>query len=146
MLEVPPLRERPEDIARLAREVLGRLTRDMHRSGAELTSDALAALAEHSWPGNLRELRNVLERALLLSPQNDITRAYLRFEGAAPRTGEAAVYPTSSTLRDVEIRHIMQVLGEERGKVPAAAERLGVPKSSLYQKIKTYQIDPSDFR
>jgi transcriptional regulator with PAS, ATPase and Fis domain len=145
-LEMPSLRERQDDIPLLAHEVLGRLAGDMHRSGVRLTDEAMRRLKDHAWPGNLRELRNVLERSLLLSQRDEIAPSHLLLEGAPVRSNDATMYPTSLTLQDLEIRHITAVLEEERGKVPAAAQRLDVPKSSLYQKLKTYQIDPTSFR
>jgi len=87
----------------------------------------------------------VLERALLLSDGSTLTAADLRFEGtsATPLPSAVAGQPT---LQELEVQYIQQVLAEVGGKVPAAAERLGVPKSSLYQKLKTYGIDASRFR
>jgi DNA-binding NtrC family response regulator len=142
-LAVPPLRERVEDIAPLARALLQCLGGDLGRPDATLDASAERALAAYSWPGNVRELRNVLERALLLAEGGALTARDLRFEGGPARPAST---DSSLTLRDAEIQHIELVLRELRGQVPAAATRLGVPKSSLYQKLKTYGIDASKFR
>jgi DNA-binding NtrC family response regulator len=138
-LRVPPLRERAEDILFLAREILGRLASDLGRRGVALEPDAEGALGGYSWPGNIRELRNVLERALLLGDATRIRAADLPFEAPA---AEAARSEDVSrlTLKEMERRHIERVLKEERGRVEAAARRLGIPRSSLYQKIKLYGI------
>jgi DNA-binding NtrC family response regulator len=142
-LHVPPLRERGEDILRLADDLLARLGADLGRASRRLGDAAREALLAYPWPGNVRELRNVLERAVLLSDNDVLDRRDLRFESAdAPARGPSL----DVTLRDLEVEHIKRVLEAERGRIPAAAERLGVPKSSLYQKLKTYGIDPATFR
>jgi DNA-binding NtrC family response regulator len=150
-LTVPPLRERPEDVPLLAKSLLDSLAADRGRQRA-LTPAAERALAAYPWPGNIRELRNVLERALLLAEGEAIDAADLRFDrGAADAgsdggagTGADAGEPWRLTLEEVERRHIERVLRQERRNVARAAETLGVPKSSLYQKLKRYGIDLSE--
>jgi DNA-binding NtrC family response regulator len=142
-LTVPPLRERGEDILRLANDLLERLASDLGRSGVSLGDGAIKAMLAYPWPGNVRELRNALERALLLCDGAKLEARDLRFEAPGSEPAPAGL---DVTLRDLEIEHIKRVLAAERGKIPATAERLGVPKSSLYQKLKTYGIDPAAFR
>src|SRR4029453_11109298 len=98
-----------------------------------LSAEALEALKDYAWPGNIRELRNVLERAVLLCGGRALGRADLRFEA---RAAPDPVVDTTLTLSEMEGRHIERVLEEERGRVEVAAQRLGIPRSSLYQKIK----------
>ncbi len=136
-LRVPPLRERPEDVPLIARALLRRLVADCGRAPVELTSAAASALAAHAWPGNVRELRNVLERALLATDQRELDRGALRFDSASP---SAAADDAGLTLAELEQRHIARVLREERGRVEAAALRLDVPRSTLYEKIRRYGI------
>ena len=101
------------------------------------------ALQSYSWPGNVRELRNVIERAVLLSEQKTLGLKDLHFDG---RAGARANYANSNlTLSEVERQHIEQVLGEEKGSVERAAKRLGVPRSSLYEKLKRHRITVSRF-
>ena len=141
---MPPLRDRCDDILTLADALLTGLASDLGRGPTRLGPEAQDALTGYSWPGNVRELRNVLERALLLSDGGTLTDRDMHFEatGAAGfDTPRAAL-----TLRELEIQHIEIVLREEGGRVQKAAERLGIPKSSLYQKLKTYDVDPSRFR
>jgi DNA-binding NtrC family response regulator len=142
-LTVPPLRERGEDVLRVAREVLDRLASDLGRGPVALSDSAQKALLSHAWPGNVRELRNVLERGLLLSDGEVLSARDLRFDSADTGHEPANL---NLTLQEVEVQHIRRVLEAERGRIPTAAERLGVPKSSLYQKLKTYGIDPATFR
>ncbi len=136
-LTVPPLRERIEDLPVLAEHLLARIAIDLGRH-IELTADAQAALAAHTWPGNIRELRNVLERAVLLNRSDVLTAENLRFEAVGSM---APANESGLTLMDVERRHIARALAEENGQVARAAKRLGIPKSSLYQKIKKYGIE-----
>jgi DNA-binding NtrC family response regulator len=142
-LAVPPLRERREDIAPLALRLLEQLGRDLGRPGARLGPEALAALRAYSWPGNVRELRNVLERAALRAEGGEIRPTDFRF---APILAESAAQADGQTLGDFEKLQIERVLREERGRVVAAARRLGVPRSTLYQKIKEHQLDLSSFQ
>ena len=137
-LMVPSLAQRPEDIPILAEHLLRSLGPDLGRGQIELTLDAVKALQSYGWPGNIRELRNVLERALLLSDQSVLRAADLRFES----NGASDIWTESSdmTLLEFEQRLIERVINEEHGRVEQAARRLAIPKSSLYQKIKKYGI------
>jgi DNA-binding NtrC family response regulator len=140
-LVAPALRERVEDIPVLARHLLTKCAADLGRNDLELSPDAERALQTYSWPGNIRELRNVLERASLLSERRTLRATDLRFDDAANR--EAPAYDSQLTLLELERRHIELVLAEEHGQVERAAKRLGIPRSSLYQKIKKFQITSS---
>ncbi len=146
VLRVPPLRERREDIPTLAAEMAGRLSADRGRKPVALSADAVRALQAYAWPGNVRELRNVLERAVLLSGNDTLQPVDLHFDApaaAAARTPLAVAFDGNVTLLEVERRHIETVLREVGGKVADAATRLGVPRSTLYQKIKTLGIEVS---
>jgi DNA-binding NtrC family response regulator len=142
-LAVPPLRERREDIAPLALRLLDPLGRDLGRPGARLGPEALEALRAYSWPGNVRELRNVLERAVLRAEGGEIRPTDFRF---VPILAGPTSPPCGQTLGDLEKLQIERVLREERGRVVAAAQRLGVPRSTLYQKIKEHQLKLSRFQ
>lgn len=138
-LTVPALRDRPEDIPLLARRLLEQLGQDVGRPTIELTGPAVAALTAYRWPGNIRELRNVLERAVLLHDRQSLGREHLLFD-VGLETGSGGAPGTHLTLKDLEREHIERVLTEEKGKVEQAARRLGIPRSSLYQKLKQFQI------
>jgi len=137
-LVVPALRERAEDILAIAAELLAR-TAIRRGTVPELTPAAEHALREYSWPGNIRELRNVLERAVLLDADGRIDREDLRFgPSTAPITSDSDL-----TLSELERQHIERVLRAEQGRVDRAAQRLGLPRSSLYAKLKRYGLDAS---
>jgi DNA-binding NtrC family response regulator len=140
-LSFPPLRERIEDIPTVAQYLLNKVSVDLGRGELILDEDCIKALQAYSWPGNIRELRNVIERAVLLSDQRSITIKDLHFDGHA--SVGAPLLDTRLTLLELEKQHIERVLQEEQGKVEKAAKRLGIPRSSLYQKIKKHQIGPS---
>ena len=132
-LVVPPLRERAEDIPLLARRLLIGLARDLGHPRAELTPDAEQRLMRYTWPGNLRELRNVLERALLHSRDGSL-------DLMLPEDRSASSAPSlSGTLEDVERQYIEQVMREEDGNADRAAARLGISRSAVYYKLRKYK-------
>ncbi len=133
-LDLPPLRERRQDIPPLARHLLeGPLARRLP-SALHLSPGAEQTLGDYPWPGNIRELANVLERATLLVQGDTIDVADLRFDtGAAHAAGSAE---PDMTLADLETHHIERVLSEENGSVERAAKRLGISRSNLYQRLK----------
>ena len=137
-LAFPALRDRSEDIPTLAQYLLDKVAVDLGRGELRLDESSIHALKVYSWPGNIRELRNVIERAVLLSEHKSITLKDLHFDGHA-QVGTPFL-DTRLTLLELEKQHIERVLNEERGRVEKAAKRLGIPRSSLYQKIKKHQI------
>ena len=140
-LSFPALRERTEDIPTMAQYLLDKVSADLGRGELRLDENSIQALKAYSWPGNIRELRNVIERAVLLSDQKTITINDLHFDG---HTQVGSPFLNSRlTLLEMEKQHIERVLQEERGRVEKAAKRLGIPRSSLYQKIKKHQITMS---
>jgi DNA-binding NtrC family response regulator len=143
-LTVPALRERLEDIPVLARRFLDGFAREGGRPQIDLSPSAEAALREYAWPGNIRELRNVLERAVLLAGDGQLDRRDLQFN-PVPDGESGAALPGNLTLQEVERRYIEQVLKEEHGRVESAARRLGIPRSSLYNKLKRWNLNLSRF-
>jgi len=101
----------------------------------------MQALQSYSWPGNIRELRNVLERAALLCRGGVILARDLNFQlNESPRTPAGVVPGGDLTIEELERRHIALVLQRANGKVDKAAGKLGIPRSTLYAKIKQYNI------
>ena len=142
-LHVAPLRERRDDIPLLAATILTALARDIPPTERTLTSGAIQALQDYPWPGNLRELRNVLEHAVLLTSAATIDADALglrRAVSSLPPPAAAAAAGGDHTLKALEIQEIVRALQTEGGHVGRAARRLGVPRSSLYQKIRKFGI------
>jgi DNA-binding NtrC family response regulator len=137
-LYFPPLRKRIDDIPVVAQYLLDKVSADLGRGQILLDEDCVKALQAYVWPGNVRELRNVIERAVLLSEGKSICFKDLNFDGHA-NVGMPTL-DSRLTLLQLEKQHIQRVLDEERGRVEKAANRLGIPRSSLYQKIKKHQI------
>jgi DNA-binding NtrC family response regulator len=140
-LVVPPLRERKEDMPFLANAILRRIVGEAGHDATKLTPAAMRLLVDYPWPGNVRELRNALERAVLLAEGGEIGERELAF--LRPATAQAGATDTSLTLEQLERSYIARVLDEEKGRVEEAAKRLGVPRSSLYAKLRRFGIVPS---
>jgi len=139
-IEIPPLRERKDDIAVLTRQFLEQLS-SRRDTELKLTAAAEAALQEYDWPGNVRELQNVLERAATFAKRDTLDRKDIVFVGhRAPRRAAAATGATASlagrALADVEKQAIEQTLEQCGGNRAKAARVLGVSEKTIYNKIK----------
>jgi DNA-binding NtrC family response regulator len=138
-LSVPPLRKRVEDIPILAVKLLDRVSIDLGVQRPEISDEAMRYLQAYQWPGNVRELRNILERAVLLGDQKLLNPRDLHFD---VRTDPELLDDASiTTLEQVEKTYITRALRILGGQVPEVAKRLGVPRSSLYHKIKQHGIN-----
>lgn len=137
-IRVPPLRDRPEDIERLAIHFSRRMAASLHRE-VFLGEAALSALVRYPWPGNVRELRNVVERSVVLRDQGEILPEDL---GLEPSTGASASTspdrPQGVTLEEVEKGHVLGVLEECGGNRSEAARVLGIARSTLLRKLERW--------
>jgi two-component system, NtrC family, response regulator AlgB len=134
---VPPLRERPEDIGRLARGFLTFFARAAGRRPLELAPATLAALLAYEWPGNVRELRNAMERAVILWPAEIVTPEALP-ERIAARASARPQLGGDVTLEEIEREHILQVVSRTE-TLDDAARILGIDASTLWRKRKKYE-------
>jgi len=141
----PPLRERRDDIPHLVRHFTQKFARRMNRPGLSIPATTMEALSTYRWPGNIRELENFIERAVILS-RGSVLAAPLAELGAA----NAAAEPTPSTLEDAERKHIHRALEEANwfiGGPSGAAARLGLKRTTLQSKMARLGIDrPSRLR
>jgi two-component system response regulator PilR (NtrC family) len=141
-LRVPSLRERLEDVPELADSVLRRLSRRMKIAQPTLADDALAALSSYAFPGNVRELENILERAITLSTSGEVRAADIQLR---PTPGAAAGAPNGnalgSHLEDVERDAILKALEQTRYNKTAAAKVLGMSFRALRYRIKKLGIE-----
>jgi DNA-binding NtrC family response regulator len=142
-LHLPPLRDRPEDVAVLAEFFLRRFAEQRGREAAVLEPEALAVLQAYDWPGNVRELENAMERAAVLTQDGVIG-----VESLPPRITERPSEPLVSqglppnpTLEIVERAYIHWVLHSENGNKTRAAEVLGIDPSTLYRKLQRYGVE-----
>ena len=139
-VRLPPLRDRLEDLPILVENLLGRLSVELGKPLKGVSGDAMALMLAHAWPGNIRELRNVLERGAVIAKSPVIGVAELGL-AAPPRAAPTLVL---SSLDEVEKRHIAFVLEQFEGKVAPAARVLGIDRATLYNKIKKYGLRRDD--
>ena len=135
-LRIPPLRERREDVDALIDAFLPAIAAETGRPGLELAAEARRDLTHYPWPGNIRELRNVLVRGTLLAQGTAIERSDLLFDSAVPAALDAGML----TLEELERQHIERVLHEEHGHVERTALRLGISRSNLYEIIRRERL------
>jgi NtrC-family two-component system response regulator AlgB len=135
-LQLPPLRERPEDILRLARRFLTFYARSARRQTPELSSAAEVALTSYTWPGNIRELRNTVERAVILWPAKVIEpQAFPAHISARVKSAEVPRVGGNFSLEEIEREHIIRVVGSSP-TLEDAAVILGIDGSTLWRKRK----------
>jgi DNA-binding NtrC family response regulator len=142
-ISMPPLRERLDDIPDLVEHLLARRSKQRADTIPGISPEVFDALSQHHWPGNIRELANVVEHAAILAGGATILPEHLpqQFRSPtrrAPVTGADAGTPT---LRDIEMEHIVAVLERHQGNKPAAARELGISLKTLYNKL--HQLQPS---
>jgi DNA-binding NtrC family response regulator len=135
-IALPALRERKEDIVPLAQMFLERFAEKYHRPLTGIASEAAAMLTEGRWSGNIRELQNCIEKAVILSDGNELTAKDIQLEQAAK--------PVGTTIKAVseaeEERMIRQAMDRTNGNISAAAKMLGVSRPTLYAKMKKYGL------
>jgi DNA-binding NtrC family response regulator len=136
-LNLPPLRERTRDIETLAKVFLAHSAKRQGTGLKRLDPEARGLLLRHSWPGNIRELKNTLERAAIMSEGDTIGAADLGVRLQAAPTAAAPIVP----LAEVERTHIQKVLNHCGGNKKIAAELLGIDRSTLYAKLRTYAMN-----
>ncbi|XXT23229.1 sigma 54-interacting transcriptional regulator [Sorangium sp. So ce429] len=136
-LRIPPLRARTTEILPLAELFAARLSRRLERPAPRLAPEATAALLAHTWPGNIRELRHVIERAVVMSKGGPILASHLMLE--APRV-HAEVAGIRGDVRSFERDRIVAALDQTRQNQTRAAELLGVSRRTLTNKLNAYGI------
>lgn len=151
-LDVPPLRERPDDIPLLVRHFLKEFSNEYGQKPKTIQDEALALFVRYSWPGNVRELRNIIERLIIMTPGPVLGVADVPkpISNAEPdERASAALSPetsfTFSTLKDAraafEREFIIRKLKEHNGNVSKTADAIGMERSNLHRKIKAYGIE-----
>jgi NtrC-family two-component system response regulator AlgB len=136
-VELPPLRQRPEDVLPLARRLLASFARQAGKVLTGFTPEAEAALRRHAWPGNVRELRNAVERGVILAPGPEVGVADLPAGVGQPAAAKIEI-GGAVTLEALEVEHIRRVLART-ASLDEAAGILGIDPSTLYRKRKLYR-------
>jgi len=153
-LELPPLRERPEDIPALSQRFLERVTTRLGLEKRQLGDAALARLVRHRWPGNVRELANVIEQAAVLAPAPVIEEADLKL-GGEPGSADGAAHPDPAGLSFADAKrsaverfergYLLEALRRSGGNISRAAEAMGMVRQSLQQKIRELGLRDEDW-
>lgn len=136
-LEIPPLRQRVEDILPLARQFVNRFSRQYHKQPLTLTDEACEKLTKHPWCGNIRELEHAIEKAVIIC--DDTTLSADDFQLPRPSAPEAEL-PQISTLEEMERQMISRTLRKCEGNLSAVAASLGISRQTLYNKMKRYGL------
>lgn len=134
-VEIPPLRERKEDIVPLAKRFISRFCKQYDKRLLTLSPEACKKLTEHPWYGNIRELEHAIEKAVIICDGNEIAAAL--FQLAQPKEVKESV---ASTLEEMEIKMIRQTLDKCEGNLSAVASQLGITRQTLYNKMKKFGI------
>ena len=137
-VHIPPLRERKEDIPLLVEHFLDRFNIEMGKAVDGLAESAMRLLMDYGWPGNARELRNVIERAMVVSKGKILLDADLSLPQASGVSG--AQDSRSKSLSEMEKEHIRQVLAANRWNIVRSAQVLGIDRVTLYNKIRKYEL------
>jgi formate hydrogenlyase transcriptional activator len=139
-ITIPPLRERPEDIPLLVQHFVQQTARNMNKAIDTISCDTMDALTQYSWPGNIRELENVIERAVILSP-GPVLRLSIR--DLHTRIAPGHNHERNQTLEEVQRKHIVTTLKQTRWVLSGprgAATRLGLHRATLYFRMKKLGI------
>ncbi|MDJ0895096.1 MAG: sigma 54-interacting transcriptional regulator [Alphaproteobacteria bacterium] len=146
-LRIPPLRDRLDDLRPLCDALLERIAMHTDPPPREIEDDAIALLSGYTWPGNIRELRNVLERACMLTDASALTAEHFReilpTSAPAKRRTQAVSGPVGSLaerVTEVERESIIAALRATGGKKAPAAKLLGISRSKLYEKLREYEL------
>ena len=145
-IEIPPLRERREDIPPLVTLFLKRFAHQLGKPEPEIESEAFQKLLDYAWPGNVRELQNAMEYAVVLARKNQISVKELPSEVQLPAALQKSERPPQNNggaqnLNDLERNAILQALAQCHGNKKKAAQVLGIQRPTLYNKMKRYAIE-----
>ena len=140
VVHLPPLRDRPGDVERLAAHFLALAARGADAAPAELSPEAVRKLVSHRWPGNVRELRNTIERAVILSGERRVGPEHIVL---AESPGGPSPIRSSALIRldDLERQHILEVLAQVGGNKAKAASILGIDRVTLHRKLQRFRAD-----
>jgi DNA-binding NtrC family response regulator len=139
-IHIPPLRERREDVPLLAHSFVERLSHELGRDIGDLTEGALKLLLDYNWPGNVRELENAVERAMVTCKTRVLTEEDFGFLNQPNGEKKKLAMAGTISLEEMERELIGATLQRTKGNIKESAEVLGIDRSTLYEKIKRYNI------
>jgi DNA-binding NtrC family response regulator len=132
---LPPLRERRADIVLIAKYFLNKYAQSMNKKVTDFSPQALKMFTGYDWPGNIREVRNVVERAMVVAKGNQIQVDDLSFPFLA-----SAIPTGGESLEDMEKEHVEKILSQTKGNIAQAADILKISRLTLYNKIEKYHL------
>ena len=147
-IQLPPLRDRLEDLPRLVEHFVGKFNRVTGKQVRGFDQGAIAALGQYGWPGNVRELENVVERAIIVARGPEVTAADLDFGRRAQQHTPPAVIPAAmggkplqARLQDQERSEIVAAIERNQGNIAQAARQLGINRSTLYYRLRKHGLE-----
>jgi DNA-binding NtrC family response regulator len=158
-INLPPLRDRPEDLPVLAQHFVAKFARQMGVGAQQPQPEAISKLREYNWPGNVRELENIIERAMILARGAPLAAHHLDFgrraqtasgptaSGSVPILAAAAAPATddgkslAERLLDSERKEIIAAVEKSRGNIASAARQLGINRSTLYYRLRKHGLE-----
>ena len=150
-INIPPLRERTEDIPLLTRYFVDFYAKRLETKPMEITPESIKLLINYSWPGNVRELINVIERTIIMTQGNTINKFYLSEEEHEPEDNFSIITkirldpPLKEQISLLEQRYLCLALERYHGRVKDVAERSGLNTRTLFRKMEQYKLNKKDF-
>ncbi len=151
-IELPPLRDHPEDIPALVEHFVERYARELHRDNVRASPELVEVLSGYPWPGNVRELQNILKRAIVLSRRNLLSvddlpdQIVLKASKVMSSEGKGFFNLRSRHMASFEKSYLADLLDQHRGDVTKACEDAGMPRGTLYRLLKKHALQADDFR
>ncbi len=151
-IEVPPLRERQEDIPLLAKRFLEHYSGELNRGAAQFTAEVMEVLVAYSWPGNVRELQNVIKRTLAWAREEtirveDLPEEIVAQAGVRSINGMGGFFQSREThIKSFETEYFGKLLRDCQGDVTSAAREAQLPRGTFYRLLKKHALNPSEFR
>ena len=157
---LPPLRERPDDIPVLAMSFLQKFSKEHNKNIASIDPECLELMKKYRWPGNIRELENIIERAFIIESSTIMTKSSLPDQIKALAAAQTAPSSTKSAIEktslleplnfeifkeQAEKEFIMSALKANKGKINQTVAQANIPKNTLLRKIRKYSINVKDF-
>ena len=140
-IHLPPLRERVKDIESLTNYFVQHFSAKINKKPMTYTADFLALLEHYNWTGNIRELKNTIERCVILSDNNELTLENLPFDILNCQSSVSTPYLSAFSMASIEKLHIQKVLNYTKGNKAETARLLEIGLTTLYRKLEEYGID-----
>jgi len=139
-IEIPPLRDRPEDISEFIRHYLNVFKEKYHKSHLSITDEALKALGSHHWPGNIREIQHTLERGVIMCDNNIINISDFNLTTIPTKTMSQSAEFDNLNLQEIEKILVEKAMNKHDGNISKAAKELGLTRAALYRRLEKFNL------